>query len=190
MFSYGIWFFWTKWIQDLLAKAWDEFLITKANGESLMEIYHSSHLIRKSPLLICHSRQLKKWAWLWFVPQADWERACYWCIRPLSSWDSTGSSSNKIKKTVSRFNHPEFSDTLKVWGCEVFRDPWFILTSKINKTKEALKIWISVFGHLPSIVQKTCCELLNFQDSMSNPPSLERYATERMLDKNLATASW
>lgn len=102
--------------------------------------------------------------------------------RGLSDHSPTGISLGlprlHLKKPFQIFSHVmEHPDFLSIVAAEWFGDfidPWYSLTMKMKKVKAALVSLNNSIGHPPSRVAETRLALLNFQHSMSVPPSLQQ----------------
>lgn len=70
----------------------------------------------------------------------------------------------------------------EAWSITSSGDPWFCLTSKMKNVKVALKSLNLRIGHLPSKVQETRQALVDFQNTMSVPPTSQQCSTEISLE--------
>lgn len=67
----------------------------------------------------------------------------------------------------------------EIWNLSVEGDTWFILTLKLKRIKDALKILNGSVGNLREPVNSSREALLNFQNLMPSSPSVDQFTEER-----------
>lgn len=89
-----------------------------------------------------------------------------------------GVAINRIKKPFQLFAHLLENDNFipcvqHAWATQVSGDPWFQLTTKLQRVKSALKALNRNMGNLHSLVESARSDLLNFQNLL--PPVPDQY---------------
>lgn len=106
---------------------------------------------------------------------------------------SLGIQYDIIRRPFAFFNHlirvPEFLDEVRsAWNIEVRGDPWFILTSKLKRVKDAMRRLNTSKGNLHSEVEETRSALLSFQEALPAMPSSDLYEEEKKLIQDYCNA--
>lgn len=99
----------------------------------------------------------------------------------------------KIHRPFQFFQHlisaPGFMEAVNnARVCDFTGDPWYVLTSKLKRVKEALRNLNTAQGNLHNAVDIARTALLNFQASMPSQPSPAQFELERKLCTDLQKA--
>ena len=106
---------------------------------------------------------------------------------------TSGTVSERLKKPFQVFSHiiehPQFLTTVgSAWECSIRGDPWFVLTSKLKRVKDKLKLLNQNFGNLHLKVAAARSSLNLFQSQMPFVPSEAMQLEEASLCSSLSNA--
>lgn len=103
---------------------------------------------------------------------------------------SLGKVQDRLKKPFQFFVHliaaPGFMEAVsEAWEKEVRGDPWFVLTMKLRRVKEAMRKLNTARGNIHKKVEAANIALLDFQLHLPLCPTIQQFDEEERLRKEL-----